>query len=68
MCHEDDPSDPLPAYPSMPASLGADALMAYVRAQSDWAVQAAGIYRREKARRAATSRCLADLRRQGLIN
>jgi hypothetical protein len=65
MCHENDLDDRLPP---LPVYLDGMSDFEHTRDLSDWIVQASGVYQREKARRAATAKCLADLRGAGLIN
>lgn len=68
-CAEDAPDDPLPDYPAAPGDQPSlQSLFDFSRAQSNWAAQAIGVYRRERAKRAATARCIAELRERGLIN
>lgn len=76
-CSESASDEALPNYPkaaddseldAMTPEQEIKALKDYRTEQFVWAVQSSGAFAREKMKRAATSKCLQDLRGRGLIN
>lgn len=66
-CGEHQPFESLPAYPPAPGVDNATSLRAYSAAQSEWAVEAAGVAERNGLKRRATADCLDAYRRRGVI-
>lgn len=62
-CGESAPDFRLPAYPAY-----VDDVQKWSELQSEWAISAAGVFKKEKLLRQRTKTCLDGLRQEGIIN